>query len=87
MIQKWPLYSKDLINMLTVTYNAHIYTQWPEDIQNVLILLKLLPATKKAKKTNDGQIELFSKAMEKLFVFRKVIDKPIPIIQTFFLIQ
>lgn len=77
LIENWPIYSKILNNALTVTYGSHIYTQWPEDIQDILVLLKLLPATTKSKtkpRVNEPEIEVFNNAIGRLFVFRKVID-------------
>lgn len=57
--------------MLTTVYNSHIYTQWPKEIQDIMILLKLLPAKNDTKKV--ATLESFNKACDKLFLFRKVI--------------
>lgn len=73
LIENWSMYSKILNNTLTATYGSHIYTQWPRDIQDILVLLKLLPATNKSKKVGEAEIEVFNKAIDKLFLFRKVV--------------
>lgn len=69
LLNNWALYSKRLNEMLTTVYNSHIYTQWSKDIQDILILLKLLPAKMDTKKV--ATLESFNKAIEKTISFSK----------------
>lgn len=66
----WPEYRVRLKEILRNQYQASIRTTWSEDISDLLILLKLNPA--RANGRNLLTIESFNKAIEKLFVFRKV---------------
>lgn len=56
--------------MLTAVYTSHIYTQRPKVVQDVLILLKLMPAKSNSKDSNG--IESFNAEMEKLFLYLKI---------------
>lgn len=69
-LDTWPTHSVRLNDILKDQYESSIYTMWTEDIQDLLILLKLLPA--KTNGRNLLSVESFNKATEKLFVFRKV---------------
>lgn len=66
----WASYSVCLNEMLTTKYASHIYTQWSKDIQDILILLKLLPVKNHSKAT--ASLESFNKAIDKIFLFRQV---------------
>lgn len=46
-------------------------TTWPEDIENILALLKLFPSSKVGKKSLANRAT-FNRATQKLFVFRTV---------------
>lgn len=46
-----------------------IKTTWMSEIEDILVLLKMLPAKGRSK---EGKILPFIKAVEKLIVFRKV---------------
>lgn len=69
-LDSWPAYSIQLVDVLENQYQAKISTPWSEEIQMLLIFLKLLPA--RANGRNLLSISSFNKAIEKLFVFRKV---------------
>lgn len=69
-LDSWPIYSSRLNDILKNQYASDVHTMWSADIQDLLILLKLLPARTNGR--NLLSVESFSKATEKLFVFRKV---------------
>lgn len=45
-------------------------SNWPQDVEQLLILLKLLPS----KNTRQNNVEVFKKAMKKLIIFREVLS-------------
>lgn len=65
----WLIKGTKLGDVLNAEYGRHTFaTKWPEIVENLLILLKLLPA----KNGRKGSVEVFKKAIQKLIVFRKV---------------
>lgn len=80
-LDSWPTNNVRLNDILTNQYETSVYTMWSQDIQDLLILLKLLPA--KSNGRNLLSVQAFNKATEKLFVFRKVHLHNVPILFSF----
>lgn len=73
-LAKWNEYALSLSSVLHAQYSSEVFcTSWPEDIDKLFILVKLLPANTASKRVKDStRREVFQKATEKLIVFRKV---------------
>lgn len=71
-VKCWPVYSERLNDILAVEFSSSIRTEWSKDIQDVLVLLKLLPPK---GKSSTLPFKSFNKAIAKLIVFRKVFQK------------
>lgn len=69
-LDQWPNLRKRLNYILNNQYKSSIQTLWPKDIQDILILLKLVHT--KATGRNLQSIVGFNKSIDKLIVFREV---------------
>lgn len=68
----WQQYSSRMMCVLKSHYKQTYHSLWPDQINDLLVLLKMLPA--KAKGKNLDSIQTFKKAVTKLIVFRKVVS-------------
>lgn len=68
-MDEWPVIRNRLNEVLTDQYKTNIQTIWPKEIQDLLILLKLVHP--KAGR-NIMTVLAFTKAMDKLIIFREV---------------
>lgn len=68
-MDEWPNLCKRLNTILVQQYKSGIQTMWPKEVQDLLILLKLVHS--KASK-NEMSVKAFNKAIDNLIVFRKV---------------
>lgn len=72
-LEKWNNFAHGLNTILNSQYDSSMFfTNWPQDIENVLIPLKLFPASKTGK-NGLARRDTFYKASEKLIVFFEVI--------------
>lgn len=69
-LDQWPNLRKRLNNILHNQYKSSIQTLWPQDIQDILILLKLVHS--KATGRNLQSILGFNNSIDKLIIFREV---------------
>lgn len=69
-LSKWPNVSKEVHTVLSTYHVTSFETQWCQEIEQILALIKLLPAV--ATGRNMLSMEAFAKVAEKLFVFRQV---------------
>lgn len=72
-LELWPQYEPHLKDILSQDYKLCVQTVWPRGIENILILLKLLPA--KSVGRNAQNVLSFNKAINKLIVFHEVTNK------------
>lgn len=71
-INNWQSFAIALNDILTHQYSSSLfYTNWPADIENILILLKLFPSSKVGKHALATR-DTFYKASEKLIMFCEV---------------
>lgn len=71
-IQKWPEYKNKLRYVFVTQYKSMSYqTDWNEEIDDLFILIRLLPARAVGKNTS-GSCLSFQNAIDKLIVFREV---------------
>lgn len=74
MIEKWERYAYGLNATMQSRYNSSMFfTNWPQEIENLLILLKLFPSSKTGKNMLAKR-DTFYKASEKLIVFYEVFN-------------
>lgn len=72
MLEKWEIYAPRLTNILKNGYNQKTFkTEWFSDIEDVLILLKLLP-TKQIGRNVIASESTFKKSVGKLIEFLPV---------------
>lgn len=67
---KWPNYALSMKAILENGYDKDVCTGWSEQIEQMLALLKLLPA--KTTKNPKSPVLPFSKAIEKLITHSEV---------------
>lgn len=71
-VVNWSKYSEGLDTLIKTQYEStSFYTNWPEDIEQLLVLLKLLPASTLGKNKLAKPIT-FHKSTEKVIVYKKV---------------
>lgn len=71
-LENWKSYSIAIKELLETQYDSSVFvTTWPEDIENILALLKLFPSSKVGKNCLANRAT-FHRATSKLFVFRTV---------------
>lgn len=68
-IKKWPFYASNMKKILNDNYNQKIRTLWSEDVEQLLVVLKLLPA-KAGQKVAAGVLP-FDRAIDKFIVHNK----------------
>lgn len=69
----WPSYATKLKNLMKVEYKAQMFvSKWPSEIEDLLILLKLLPA-KANGKNGVASAANFRDSIAKFIVFSDVI--------------
>lgn len=61
-LEQWPIYELKLREICNQKYECVKHTAWPDEIENILLLLKLFPS-------KTGNVESFYKSIEKLIVF------------------
>lgn len=67
----WSTKGEKLQVILMRDYPASAFvSNWPQDVEQLLILLKLLPS----KNTRHNNVEVFKKAIKKLIIFREVLS-------------
>lgn len=72
LLENWPKYSSKLKNVLDSSDKSSDFaTMWSEDIEQVLILLKLLPLVQTGRNTAPKRAN-FQEATKKLIIFSKV---------------
>lgn len=72
LIEKWETYEHQLREILVINFaNVAFETGWSEDIENVLVLLKLLPS-KQSGRNVIASNSTFNNAIEKLVQFLPV---------------
>lgn len=72
LLSNWYKYSSVLEELIKTQFESQaFYSNWPEDVENFMVLLKLFPASRVGKK-KLAQRETFHNASEKLIIFRKV---------------
>lgn len=70
LMNKWQNIGSNINNVLTEEYNTKIYTEWSAGVEQVLALLKILPA--KAGRNTKSSVLPFVKAIDKLIVHYEV---------------
>lgn len=72
LVENWPVYACKLKGVLQhFGADSSFATIWPKDIEEFLMLLKLLPEAPKGRKTLSNR-ENFNGAIEKLIVYQPV---------------
>lgn len=69
-VDEWPNIRTNLNIILRQQYQTNIQTIWPADINDLFILLKLIPG--KSNGRYALTVQSFNKAIDKLIVFRTV---------------
>lgn len=65
-LRLWPTYAKPLREHCDSKFNCEKHTPWSDDIENVLLLFKVLPPSGKGKK------KLFKDIIDKVIVYQVV---------------
>lgn len=63
--QKWPKYQQKLRELCNAKFKCEKHTPWPDEMENILLLVKLF----NAKKVTDN-LQSFHTAVDKMMVFR-----------------
>lgn len=72
LVENWKKYGAAIKLLLEQQYEKSSFvTTWPEEIEQILSLLKLLPSTRVGKNSLKNR-KTFHRATTKLFVFRTV---------------
>lgn len=66
LFQKWPVLGSQMENVLETSYDMSVSIDWPEEIAQVLALIKLFPA--KSGRYAKSTVVPFAKAIDKLIV-------------------
>lgn len=69
-IEKWPFYASNMKNVLLDSYKQEMGTLWSEEVEQLLVVLKLLPA--KGGSKGGAGILPFIRAIDKLIVHSDV---------------
>lgn len=69
-IEDWPFYAQNIKKVFYESYYQKIDTLWSDDIEELLVVLKLLPA-KAGQKVASGVLP-FNRAIDKFIVHTKV---------------
>lgn len=70
---EWPKYGGALRSYCDSSYGAGQHTQWPEQIESILLLLKVLPPP---KPKGRAKVKPFLQLLDKLIVFDVVGTAP-----------
>lgn len=68
--EQWTIFGNRLQVIMSKFYRRQDYTNWQEDIENILLLLAAVPY--KLRNNNTEPVLSFKKSISKLIVFRKV---------------
>lgn len=72
-LTNWQFYATKLRNLMNVEYKSQMFvTKWPSEIEDLFILLKLVP-WKPSGKSGAASAATFRDSMEKLIIFSNVI--------------
>lgn len=69
-LKNWPAYGSRMEDVLKSYYGTNVYTEWPCEIEQVLSLLKVLPA--KAGPKSKSPVLPFNQVIDKLIFHSEV---------------
>lgn len=75
LLNEWPEYGKALRVYCDAILDGTKHTQWSDEIENVLLLLNLLPPTTKKRGRSKKNTNMFADLIDKLIVYRVVITE------------
>lgn len=70
LTNKWPDFGSIIKSVLTESYQTNVHTGWSDDVEQVLALLKILPA--KTGRNTKSLVVPFMQAVDKLIVHSEV---------------
>lgn len=80
-LEDWPRYQQKLRNHCNEKYKCRKHSAWPDEIENVLLLLKLFPS--KTRGVNAAESPSFYKSIDKLVIFNVVRSRAMYTLTTF----
>lgn len=73
-LNEWPAYGKALRAHCDATLGGNKHTKWSDEIENVLLLLNILPPPKQRGRSKRN-MKTFSDLIDNLIVYRVVRNK------------
>lgn len=70
LMNNWHDFGSNMKGVLSDSYNTNVNTGWPDDVEQILALLKILPA--KAGRNTKSLVVPFIQAIDKLIIHSEV---------------